>query len=121
MILKEKEVIHYFLDESDRITGWEILPKKKRPDLINNPPPLDEMLISLVDEFGNYLFVLQDEEIVKIPTPASQKQLALKEINDYSTIELIEILIKGINNKNDKDFIDLATLFNLAKIKKEKL
>jgi hypothetical protein len=106
MTLKKNEVIEYKLTETNLITGYQLWNKKKRPDLIDNPDPPDEMIEEgLFDKYDRPYWQLSDDIITKqaLPPP-SQLQVAKDYIDNLSRYEMLKLICKGIQNKNDNDY-----------------
>ena len=113
-MLKDFEVIEYFIDNDNNITGWYLQAKIKRPDLINVPAPTKDMSENLRDEHGNLKYKLVDNKIVENKPVLTESQLSKKEVNTMDKIEVYKILCAGILDKNDLAFQEL--LVKLSKV-----
>jgi hypothetical protein len=115
MKLKKNEVIDYVLNEFAFITGWQLHNKKKRPDLADYIEPPDQMTEEgLLDEYDRPCWLHRDGQIRKVdlgdPTPVEDAQ---KYFQELSRLDMIKLLIKGIENKNDSDYTDFVDKINL--------
>lgn len=108
--MRNDEVIEYFLDSENNITGYQLWPKKKKPQFINNPEPKKRM--SEPGGFkhepgGGYRYKLIDNKIVETvdDRPLEQVQ-ALVDLEEMDFKEILRALCVGINdNRNDPRFL----------------
>jgi hypothetical protein len=109
-------VWEYDLDSINMVIGFKAWNRKKRPDLIGNPEPPYEMQSpeGLKDEYGRPCWLLRNGELGKVdlgdPTPVEDAQRYFQEL---SRLDMIKLLIKGIENKNDSDYTDFVDKINL--------
>ena len=104
-MLKQFEVIEYFTDENNNITGHQLWPKKKRSDLIDNPDPPDS---DYKDQYGNCKYKFENGKIVENITPPTESQIELRNFRKTDLLNIIRILLKGIQDNSDKDFLDFV-------------
>lgn len=114
MILKKNEVIEYKTTVTGLITGYQLWNKKKRPDLIDNPGPPDEMIEEgLLDEYNRPYWLLKNGVIGKVtlgpPEPGEVAENYIQNLSYYDTLKLI---CKGIQNKNDDDYEYFESMVN---------
>lgn len=115
MTLKDKEVIEYKLDSLDMIIGYQLYNKKKRPDLIGYIDPPDQMIEEgFLDEYNRPCWLHTGTEINKVdlgePTPVEDASRFMQEL---TRVEMLKLIDKGIQNKNDPDYLDLMDKVNL--------
>lgn len=107
-----KEVIEYFT-KNNFITGWQLWPEHKKPELKKNTLPTEDMNNSLTDEHGNYKYkLLASGKVKEVNTAPTESQIAKKELKQFSTLDLFRILVQGIADKNDPEFIQLKEKLN---------
>ena len=87
MKLKDYEVIEYFLNENNNITGHALHNKKRKPEFTNNPLPPD---FEYEDEFGNYKYKLEREKIILNSLGPSTAQLELREFRKKDLLEILK-------------------------------
>jgi len=109
-LLKDFEVIEYFLNDNNNITELRIQPKIKRPDLINNPEPLEEMCIPgwVKDQYGNYKYKLKNNKIILNNPIPSQDQLDDEKAR--KAMRLWYKVIKGIYKGTINSFADIKQM-----------
>ncbi len=103
-----KKVVEYFLD-GNNIKGWQLWTVEKRPDLKNNPMPNNIDAFNLKDQYGNYKYRLENNQIIENNIISTEKQLIEEEIKNLSKKDLLKLMIKGIENKNDPEYISIKT------------
>lgn len=125
------KVYQYIVNGENFIKGWQEF-NSERPDkkndpayisfinsLINNPAPISEMNYSIKDEMGrlhnkstdkNYKLI--DNQIQIVSHTKTPKEIFIEK---YDNFVILRRLIKGIENKNDTDYVtfknDLLAIF----------
>ena len=108
----------YIIDEQGYITGWQIVPLSKHPELVDVQMPtkeMNEMPNGLKDEYGNWKYVLVDGKPridLQPPTDEQKKLVADRQINQEYPNQL-EIQRKAIDaliadKKVPKEYTDMA-------------
>lgn len=92
------EVVEYFLDENNYITGWALRNGSKRPDLKDFILPTADMNMGLKDEYGNLKYQLQGFIPVEITREPSSIDLARKELDGSPLKKILKALFDGIEN-----------------------
>ena len=115
MKLNKNQVIEFKLNDENFITGYQIWNRKRRIDLIDEVEPPDEMVKEgLFDQFNRPIWRHVGDAIVKQILPDPSPVLVAKDyINNLSRYEMLKLICKGIQNKNDDDFVDFMDKVNL--------
>jgi len=101
-------VYEYILDKDNNIITIQLWGENEKPELKNNPIPSDEIMQnSLIDRFGNFLYKLENNEIIENIILLTAEQNLCNKISEKKISEIIRILIKGISNSNDDEFLSL--------------
>lgn len=114
MSLKSFEIYDYFLDSKLNITGGQIVPKKKHPELLDNPEPLDEFIkYGPFDEYKRPKWRLINFKFVKnnYKSPTN-KEFSKNLLSKMSMLDIAKRLIRGINDNKDKSYLELVELIN---------
>ena len=112
----KKVVYEYILDSLGMIKEIRAWKSKKRPELIENPePPIELQEIgALRDQYGRPCWLFRDNQVRKVdlgdPTPVEDAQRYFQEL---SKLDMLKLLFKGIENKNDSDYTDFVDKINL--------
>ena len=118
MMLNNNEVIEYFLDEENNITGFQRWPETKRKEFKKNPPLLDEIIEhGLKDEYRRPKYKLINNKIVKIEL---KNPTSIQMLKNMSMIDMVKVLIKGIENKNNSEFKNFCEIINIEEDINEK-
>ena len=112
-MLKDFEVIEYFLDKNNNITGHALHNKKRKPEYTKNIVPKN-FDFKYQDKYGNYRYKLENNTPVLNTILPTEHQLELKEFRKTDILKVIKILVRGIENPNDSAFQTLKN--KLSKI-----
>jgi len=101
-------VYEYVLDQENNIITVQQWEKEKKPELSSNPEPNQNILQGkLIDFFGNPLYKLENNQIVENVIQLSSEQKKNKKLSEKNLMDIIRILIQGIENKDNNEFVAL--------------
>lgn len=109
--MKENEAIRYFVDEQNYITGWQLESKKKHPELIENPAPIEGMMPLEFDSKNRIynngkLFKLENNQIFE-EDYIDNGIIAFRK--KWSIEKIVFAMLKGMENNNDPEYVELQT------------
>ena len=103
-------VWEYICDGNNNIITIQQWNQEEKPEFENNPEPSEEMKQSnLIDEWGNYLYKLEGGIIIENEIELDDKQKKIKKLSKNGILDMIRILIKGIDDPNDSEFLNLKS------------
>ena len=99
------KVYDYFLVGDNYIKGYQRVSVLKRPDLINNPNPTQELIDyqkinnDLKDKYGNYVFKMVDLNIIRVDQTPTTEQTVLQKLKKINVEKLLRALVDGIESR----------------------
>ena len=103
-------VYQYILDKNNNIQTIQVWGENEKPKFKNNPIPNDEILQGNIhDKFGNPLYSIIDNKIIKNNIVLSTEQIILNKINKKNINDIVRILINAIDNPKDEEFLNLKS------------
>ena len=101
-------VYEYILDQENNIITVQQWGKREKPELSGNPEPNQNILQGkLIDFFGNPLYKLENNQIVENVIQLSSVQKRIKRLSKKNLLDVIRILIQGIEDKDNNEFVAL--------------
>ena len=67
-----------------------------------------EKTIEKKDQYGNCKYKFENGKIVENITPPTESQIELRNFRKTDLLNIIRILLKGIQDNSDKDFLDFV-------------
>ena len=109
--MKELEVVEYFFNAENRITGWKLHRESKRPDLIGVPFPNRAMNITLRDEYNRFVYELVGGAIVLTTDPPTPRNEAERYLDSVPTKKLLKTIMLGIaTGETDPEYLALKQI-----------
>lgn len=101
-------VYEYILDTSNNITTVQLWGECEKPECAGNPVPNQDILDGkLFDAFGNPLYRLESGEIIANEIVLDDTQTKIDKLSKKSLLNIIRILIQGIEDSLDSEFVAL--------------